>query len=346
MYASNSVSMPKGHLRTAIYILVIAGFAALTSGSCTHWTYSDVDEASYDNGMVESASAAAISALVASSLAGAFLLAWYSPGRLVILTGTSVAAYAAVLQGSLRFYLVGLLGVVWDGILLLACCVLLVVGIGALRSGLRQVPGAMLIIGVSLLGGLTAISGSIGNHNALAIAGLGVGIFLIACLMLVAAAMAVRQSGSRGALAAMVINALPTLGFLAVIKPLLEGADDINAFFLSLMLVLACWALFVFVMTALRSGFQRALGAMVVSGLAALGGFAAIFIGALMNYEICIGFFGTSCPEPEPMDIFPFALIAGGVPLVVAAVAARLVGDWYRPAHNVNGADPEQPQSV
>ena len=329
--------MPKGLRRAAIYILVIAGFAALTSGSCIHLTYGGVDRSNYGNGIAQTANAAGLSAVVASSIAAVFLFAWYSRGRLTILTGTSVAAYAAVLQVPYWSYLTLLLAVFWDGIFLLACCVLLVFGVFALRSNPREALGAILMIVVSLLGGLAGIGSMLASSGSLVVAGLGAGIFLIACSMLFAMAMTGRRSGSRGAQLAKVINALPALGFLAVINPMLEDTGEIFGFFRHVALMLVCWMLFVVVVTAQRSGFRRALGAMVISGLAALGGFGAIFIGVMTNYGICIGFFGTSCPEPEPMDIFPFALIAGGAPPVLAAVAARLVGDWYRPPRDVDG---------
>ncbi len=199
---------------SALCILVIAGFAALVSRDCIGGSYGGVDPAVHGDGNAEAAAGAVLSAAVASSIALSFALFAYKPRRLIILVGTSIAAYGGVL--------------------------------------------------------------------------------------------ATKDATSGGGLEGLVL--LP-------------------------MIPIGGWAAIVF----FTAGSQlRSLGVAFVSGMSAWLGWLAIIIGVLANYEICIGFFGTTCPEPEPVDIFPFALIAGGVPPLLAAVAARFVGDWYRPPRDAD----------
>ncbi len=42
------------------------------------------------------------------------------------------------------------------------------------------------------------------------------------------------------------------------------------------------------------------------------------------NYDLCIGFFGTSCSGPDELNVVPFALTLGGVPPILGAIATWL----------------------
>ena len=83
--------------------------------------------------------------------------------------------------------------------------------------------------------------------------------------------------------------------------------------------------------TQRESGWGKGIGAMAICGVAAIIGAIAIIAGFLVNYEICIGFFGVDCPDDRPINSIPFALIVGGAPPIIAACAAWLAGNWYRP---------------
>ena len=83
--------------------------------------------------------------------------------------------------------------------------------------------------------------------------------------------------------------------------------------------------------TQRESGWGKGIGAMAICGVAAIIGAIAIIAGFLVNYEICIGYFGVDCPDDRPINSIPFALIVGGAPPIIAACAAWLAGNWYRP---------------
>ena len=108
---------------------------------------------------------------------------------------------------------------------------------------------------------------------------------------------------------------------------------EYDRYFFSLFCAMPVMILVVMVgkVTQKESGWWKGIGAMAICGVAAIIGVIAIIVGFFANYELCIGFFGVSCPDDRPVNIIPFALVVGCAPPIIAACAAWLVGHWYRP---------------
>ncbi len=87
-------------------------------------------------------------------------------------------------------------------------------------------------------------------------------------------------------------------------------------------------------MSRTGSGDGRGYGVTAgVSGVAIVIAATVVVVGFWMNYDLNIGWFGDGGGGPDSLNVSPFALICGGVPPIVAVIAARLTagqGAWGR----------------
>lgn len=82
-----------------------------------------------------------------------------------------------------------------------------------------------------------------------------------------------------------------------------------------------------YVITRMEPDSQAGPAAITTMASLAIGVSACITVIVFWaNYDLCIGFFGTSCSGPNELNVVPFALTLGGVPPIAAVIAAWAIG--------------------